>query len=415
MIRTVQKSKISGAVRVPSSKSDTQRALLLAALTQGKSILQNPGKSGDELAMMQAVQQLGAKITQLNEREIQIEGITQIPEINQISMEESGLGFRLMASVLALFDKKTTLLASGSLLQRPMGFFEEILPRLGAQVNSNNGFPPLEIRGPIHGNEITVDGSLSSQFLSGLLIALPFAEGDSLIHVRELKSIPYIDMTLRTLEKFGIKIEHTDYGKFTIKGGQQSRACHYAIEGDWSSASYWLTAAALGMDITVQNLDMESLQADRMITEVFRQANCTILNDVNGIRVNGTQRRAFEADLTHAPDLFPALAAFASLTPGKSILYGTERLLHKESNRAASILEEFSKLGCKIQLRENTMHIEGISHINGCGVDSHHDHRIAMSLAVLGLFSENPVTIHNAESVAKSYPSFWEDLSLLEG
>ncbi len=219
-------------------------------------------------------------------------------------------------------------------------------------------------------------------------------------------------MTLDSLQQFGIEIKHDHYRSFQIRGEQQPKARNYLIEGDWSSAAYWLVASALGLDISVSGLNTSSLQADRRILDVFLDAGCNILRS-DSLEIDGRQRKAFEADLTHCPDLFPALAAFASLTPGKSVLKGTQRLLHKESNRAQAIYEEFSKLGCRISLQNDEMHIEGVSQITGSEVYSRGDHRIAMSLAVLALFSDETVTIKDAESVSKSYPSFWEDLERL--
>ncbi len=175
MIRQVGKAVYSGKIHIPASKSDSQRALLLAALAEGKSTLRNVGQSADEQAMLQAIQTLGAKVFRFNERDIQIEGLNALAPFSALNMQESGLGFRLMASVLALFDRPVRLEASGSLLNRPMDFFETVLPQLGAKVNTTEGFPPLQIQGPLNGGEINIDGSLSSQFLSGLLIALPLA------------------------------------------------------------------------------------------------------------------------------------------------------------------------------------------------------------------------------------------------
>lgn len=415
MTKLVRQAVYSGEIRVPSSKSDTQRALLLAALAKGKSTLKNIGHSADERAMLNAIQQLGAIVHCVNENTLEIDGIKATPQSDRVSMEESGLGFRLMASVLALFNKEIILEAAGSLEKRPMHFLEEVLPLLGAEIRSEKGFPPLSVRGPLHGGAVTADGSLSSQFLSGLLIALPLAKGNSILTVRDLKSIPYIDMTVSTLEKFGISIINENYKIFRIKGNQLLHPCHYTIEGDWSAASCWLAASALGCDIRLSNLNTESLQADKLILDIFRRANCEIILKSGKISVHGSRRQAFEADLTHAPDLFPALAAFAALTPGKSILKGTNRLIHKESNRARAILEEFTKLGCTIRLENDNMLIEGTDRIQSDEVNAHGDHRIAMSLAVLGMFSQKGIRITGAESVSKSYPSFWEDLSSLEG
>lgn len=410
----VSKMVLEGEVTIPSSKSDTQRALLLAALGSGKSILWNVGKSKDEKAMLTAIQSLGAQVLFTKNRSIEIIGINRITNPLHLFLSESGLGVRIMASVAALFNQEITLNGEGSLCERPMDFFEKIFPQFKVKIETNEGKIPLKIKGPIQGNKIELDGSLSSQFLSGLLIALPLAQGNSLLHVSNLTSIPYVQMTLNTLDRFGIKIDNKDFKKFIIQGNQKVIPCEYYIEGDWSAASYWLTASALGYNVGVSNLNLSSLQADKAILDVFRTANCKIISDDTLIKIDGTQRTSFEIDLTHCPDLFPALAVFASLTPGRSKLIGINRLIHKESNRADIICKEFSKVGCRIKLRENEMYIEGTNQLLGAQTSSHNDHRIAMSLAILGLFSEKEIEIEGAEAVQKSYPDFWNDLEKLK-
>lgn len=413
MIQRIKKEHYSGSITIPSSKSDTQRALILAFLAEGVSTLIHVGSSEDEKAILNAIQELGAKVEYVNSSELKIQGISQLLEEKSISVGESGLGIRLLTSVAAIFDKKITLQGKGSLVTRPMDFFDSILPLFKVNVKTNSGLIPIEIKGPLIGRTIDLDGSLSSQFLSGLLISLPLSEKDSELNVKDLKSIPYVQMTLNSLSKFGIQIKNDDFKRFNIQGKQKVKATTYTIEGDWSSASYWLVASALGFDISVKNLNLESLQADKEILAIFEKANCKITSSENNITIDGKDRKAFTADLTHCPDLFPALAVFASLTPGKSILIGTNRLIHKESNRAKAILEEFSKLGCQISRQENEMQIEGIDKLELNSVDSHHDHRMAMSLAILGMFCDEEITIQNTEVVSKSYPTFWDDLNSL--
>jgi 3-phosphoshikimate 1-carboxyvinyltransferase len=294
-----------------------------------------------------------------------------------------------------------------------MHFFEEILPQFGAKVKSQNGYIPIEIEGPMHGSEISLDGSLSSQYLSGLLMALPLLETESRLSVENLKSIPYVQMTLNTLTQFGIEIQHQNFEQFIIAGKQKYLPTNYIIEGDWSAASYWLVASALGQNIKISGLSLTSLQADKAILKAFETANCTIIFDENQISIEGNKRKSFQFDATHCPDLFPALATFAALCDGRSDIKGISRLKHKESDRGEVLKSEFEKLGVNIVLNEqdDTMHIYGKNSIEGGKVNSHNDHRIAMCLAIAGMFAEAEIEIDEAESVGKSYLNFWEDFT----
>ncbi len=414
MIYKVKNKNYGGKICIPSSKSDSQRAILAAGLCTKISKIQNVGKSADEKVMLKAIEDLGAKITKNEDNSISIQGVNYLNNEIEISCGESGLSSRLLISVSSVFDKKIKLSASGSLLNRSMKLVFDILPTINVEINSNEDFLPATVKGPIKSGEITIDGSMSSQFLSGLLMALPLVKGDSTIHVENLTSTPYIEMTLNTLSKFGIFIENKNNNKFFIKGNQVYKKTDYTIEGDWSSASYWLVASALGKEIEVFGLLKESLQADKLILTALKNANCEIIWSSNSLKVKGKQRKAFEFDATHCPDLFPALASLAALTNGISRIKGVHRLKYKESDRGKSIQEEFQKLGVKVQFEEDLMLIHGTKIIEGGKVFAHHDHRIAMCLAILGMFSQSEIEIENAESVTKSYPNFWEDLEGLE-
>jgi 3-phosphoshikimate 1-carboxyvinyltransferase len=406
--------KYHGTVCIPSSKSDGQRALIIAALCTESTIIENLGTSNDELSVLRAIEELGVKIRNISQNSIEITGISKIDCPKKINLGESGLGFRLMTSVVSLFDFEVILDGEGSLRKRPMEFFKDTLSQFGVEVKSENSFLPLKVTGPILGNEIEIDGSLSSQFLSGLLIALPFSKNKSVIHVKNLNSIPYIDMTIASLTKFGIEVKNEDYKRFEINGNQKAKATKYPVEGDWSSAAFWLVASALGQKIKVSNLNLESLQADKRIIEILQDSNC-ILEESNGeLSFNGENRRNLNVNLTHCPDLFPILAVYAALTPGKNKLIGTSRLIHKESNRALALQKEFNKLNINLELSDNEMIIQGEKRIFGAEIDAHNDHRIAMAFGILGMFTVSQISINNSECISKSYPSFWEDLDGLK-
>jgi 3-phosphoshikimate 1-carboxyvinyltransferase len=412
MEKRIEPGQRKGSVAIPASKSDGQRAYLSAALANGRSVISGSGSSNDELAMLAAIQALGAVITYAN-NELIINGIEKFPSSATVSAGESGLGIRLLGMVCAVHNGNFVITGTGSLVSRPMDFFEEVIPVLGGECLTNLGKLPLEIVKPVNGGEARVDGSLSSQFISGLLMALPLAERNSVLHVKELKSSPYVGMTLQTLQRFGIEIQHENLKTFRIKGGQRYRPAHYRIDADWSSASYWLVAAAIGHDISLTGLNFSSPQADKALLDFLMMANCRIIRSEHELTVDGFQRRAFTVDATDCPDLFPALVTLAAFCEGRSVIKGAHRLVHKESNRARALQSEFRKLGLQIELSEDEMTIHGKGVLEGGITDAHHDHRIAMCLAVAGLSARNAVIIHGAEAVGKSYPSFWETLEAL--
>jgi 3-phosphoshikimate 1-carboxyvinyltransferase len=283
---------------------------------------------------------------------------------------------------------------------------------LGVEVKDGGGFLPIEVKGPIHGGEICVDGSVSSQFITGLLLALPLAEEDTTLHVSSPVSTPYIDMTIDTARRFGVEIMHNegDYTQFFIEGGQQYTATDLSIEGDWSGAASILVAGAIAGEVTIKNISTLSKQADTAICRALERAGAGLIIEQDSITVSKRKLRAFEFDATNSPDLFPALAALAAAAEGESVIIGTERLRHKESDRAETIQREYEKLGIEVDISENNiMRIHG-GEIRPATTYSHNDHRIAMSIAVSALRCEGEVIIEGAECVEKSYPTFFEDL-----
>jgi 3-phosphoshikimate 1-carboxyvinyltransferase len=413
MIQEIHPAILKGEILIPPSKSDSQRAILCACLADGKSMLKNCGESEDELNMLNTINEIGAKVQRIESNSIEICGINKFPISKTIQVGESGLGLRLLTSICAANEGEFVLEGSGTLLKRPMNFFDETFPKLKVDFHSNNGYLPFRIKGPMTEATLTVDGSQSSQYISGLLMAFPILSGTTYLKVENLKSIPYLEMTIKTLKEFGITIEHQNFEEFIIAGNQHYLPTEYTIESDWSSASYWIVAAALGSDILIKGLSMASLQADKKILEALATANCTLINFENGFKVEGENRKPFHFNATHCPDLFPALTTLAALTPGISTIEGVHRLSTKESNRAEALQQEFQKLGIKIEFQEDKMVIHGQSIIIGGRVESHHDHRIAMCLGIAGIFANSPVFIENSEVVSKSYPNFWIDLKEL--
>jgi 3-phosphoshikimate 1-carboxyvinyltransferase len=402
-----------GKIAIPASKSDGQRAYLAAALAKGTSRITGWGESKDEQAMRKAINDLGARVIVSPDGELEITGWEEFPAKRRISAGESGLGIRLLSFVCAAYNGTITIDGQGSLVNRPMTVIEEQLPHFEAVCRSKNGFVPLEIQGPMQGATVSVDGSLSSQFISGLLMALPLANGDSTLNVSDLKSGPYVEMTLQTLKAFGIRIDHRNLAHFSIPGNQVYQPTYYQVDADWSSAGYWLIASALGHNLEIAGLRNDSLQADKALLGFLEAANCEVVNSNGVIRVNGNHRRSFEVDATNCPDLFPALVTLAAYCNGKSVIRGAGRLVHKESHRGLTLQSEFGKLGVQIDLEDDRMIIHGTGNVNGGEVQSHHDHRIAMCLAIAGLNACSPVIVHDAEAVSKSYPGFWDDLEQL--
>lgn len=367
----------------------------------------------DTLSALNCIKMLGAKAERTDEHTIVVEGGVK-PQGNLLSVGESGLSARLFTPIAALCSEPIVISGEGTLLYRPMDMMIQPLRALGVDVRDGGGRLPIEVCGPMRGGEITVDGSVSSQFITGLLLALPLAEQDTVINVSRAVSKPYLDMTIDIASHFGVAIEHNDYEQFYVAGGQSYAPTTYSIEGDWSAAAMLLVAGAVAGEVTVGNISMLSKQADVAVCRALVAAGAELISEHDTITAAHRPLHGFEFDATHCPDLFPALATLAAAAEGESTIIGTHRLEHKESNRAEAIAREFGRLGIEVDLStDNVMKIRGGKIVGGVEVDSHGDHRMAMTLAVAGLISERGVTITGAECVAKSYPNFFEDIERL--
>lgn len=409
-------NRLKGSITPPCSKSYAQRALAAALLAKGRTTLRGIELCRDTRSAISVIESLGAEVEILDDNTLQITGGLN-PRTERLNVGESGLAARLFTPVASLHDEAIVIEGEGTLRHRPMSMMVVPLKELGVDVRDGGGRLPIEVCGPIRGGRVTVDGSMSSQFVTGLLIALPLAERDTTIEVEGLVSTPYIDMTLETLERFGVEVMYHegDYSEFYIEGGQEFKAVDYTIESDWSAAATIMVAAAIAGEVTVNNLSTLSRQADTAICRALERAGASLIIEENSITVAHRELEAFSFDATNCPDLFPALVALAAASEGVSTLYGIRRLRGKESDRGEVLKEEYAKLGIDIELDydEDVMRVVG-GMPEVAEVDSHDDHRIAMSLAVTALRLAEPITIKNSECVAKSYPSFFEDIEMLK-
>lgn len=414
MVVTVYPSSISGNVKAPASKSSMQRACAAALLSKGTTTILNPGSSNDDLAALDVITKLGAQIVSKTNEEIIIESNGVAPVSSSINCGESGLGIRMFTPLAALSNNPLTINGTGSLVKRPMHFFDEIFPKLGIEITSNNGHLPINIKGPLRPADIEIDGSLSSQFLTGLLMAYAAAgASDVSIKVRDLKSKPYIDLTLDVMKKFGVDVENHRYESFNFKKSEGFNAGQYTVEGDWSGGAFLLVAGAIAGKITVEGLSTESTQADKEIMKALIDSGAEIKSLENTITVGPSSLTAFSFDATDCPDLFPPLVALASFCEGTTFIKGVSRLAHKESNRGLTLQEEFGKMGIAIEMDEDVMRVYGGGELKGAVVHSHHDHRIAMACAVAALKANGETVIREAEAVDKSFPDFYDKISSL--
>lgn len=484
-------STIEGRIQAPPSKSYAQRAIAVAAMAEGRSVILSPGDSDDVVAAVNVVRQLGARVEKwplksgtpgcadagkvsagkrgrAEERGTEIDqgtgsernaevmedssvasgdrgveqgssvagggqgvverrsasgtgqgvdeglvvwGSLQRPD-GVLDCGEAGLSVRMFSAVASLFDSPVTLTGRGSLLKRPMVVIEESLRALGVECTTVNGCLPVTVRGPLPGGKAVIDGSFSSQVLTGILIASPYAASDVTLQVKDLKSRPYIDMTLRVMAAFGVEVGNRGYSEFLIRHGQRYLPREYRVEGDWSGAAFLLVAGATGGSVTVENLDTASPQADRAIVDALGMAGANVACGASEVTVSRGNLKAFEFDATDCPDLFPPLVSLAACCEGTTSIRGAGRLLHKESNRAATLSREFAKLGVEVEVTGDIMRIKGGGCIGGT-VESHGDHRIAMACAVAAVAAKGEVMIEDAGAVAKSYPLFFEDLERL--
>ncbi len=403
-----------GEVTLPPSKSDVHRAILCAALSKGKSVISPVDLSQDISATIDCAKALGAEIT-VEGNTAYVDGTNLFSSKEAVlNCRESGSTLRFFIPVAAVGGVNTTFIGKGRLPQRPIGIYLDCLPKAGVQCITQGGLP-LEINGKLQSGEFTVPGDVSSQFITGLLLALPLTDEDSKIVLSSsLESVGYINMTIRTMAKFGIKVEVTDYGYF-IKGGQSYKPCNYICEGDWSQAGFFMAAGALGGNVTLKGLRTDSIQGDKACMEIFSRFGAKVTIDSDKINVTADKLKGIEIDARQIPDLVPIFAVTAAFAEGTTNIYGAERLRIKESDRLNAICTCLKKIGVDVTEKPDGLIINGISQANGGCVEGYNDHRIVMSMSIAVEKSANFIEITDKESINKSYPAFFEDYKKIMG
>ncbi len=440
----------SAPLPMPVSKSFAQRAIIAAALAEGVSHLKGYTPCGDNEAAIQVARNLGAEVS-VEGTEVTIKGIAaQYGSLTQSELHvgESGLLTRMMIPVMAqLGSGPVTFTGEKTLLNRPLTGAKEIMETFGAKIDSIQ--VPLTVTGPLKTGRAEISGKHGSQLISGLLMALPFADKNSQLIVKDPKSIPYMFITLEVLKKFGIKIANDMQGGreflesggdwslctemiFKVKGGQRYKAADINLEGDWSAAANFLVAGAIFGKAELSGLDTTSLQADLSIMDILMDAGAS-LSQLDGRTGNITAQRAplqaFEVDASNCPDLFPIVAVLAAFCQGTSRIAGVGRLANKESDRAKAILGMLTQMGVQAQIEGDELVVKGYSLVErlmggspirsamtcgepgllkGGAYTSHHDHRMVMALKVASLGADSPITIDDEACVAKSFPQFNE-------
>lgn len=414
---TVFPGKVSGVITAPASKSSMQRACAAALVRRRSSIIHNPGISNDDIASQGVIQTLGATITKQEDDSLLIDSSSaaKVGQQLEVHFGESGLGIRMFTPIAATLESAIHITGEGSLLTRPMNFFDEVLPQLDVKIESNNGKLPLDIKGPLVPKDIAVDGSLSSQYLTGLLLAYAALDAKNVtITVENLKSKPYVDLTLKVMSDFGLKVPtNNNYERFVFDDSstKSDKTIEYAVEGDWSGGAFLLVAGAIAGQLTVKGLDPQSTQADKAILQALQDSKCQLSIGFDQIEIGKPlELKPFRFDATECPDLFPPLVALAANCKGDSMIEGVSRLAHKESDRGVTLQEEFGKMGIAVELKGDVMIVHGGTGIKSSTTHSHHDHRIAMACAVAALNADGPIVIEEAPAVKKSYPNFYDHM-----
>jgi 3-phosphoshikimate 1-carboxyvinyltransferase len=412
MIAKVKKSEVWGEVEAPPSKSYTHRSIVIGSLGRYAKI-ERPLLSADTLATVGACRAMGAEIS-VGDDQLEIAGVIGIPKVpdDVINAANSGTTLRLCLSMAALADGATVFTGDASLRTRPNGPLIKALNDLGAICFSTrfNGLAPIVVQGPMKGGEIFIEGGISSQFISSLLISSPFAKRDTTINIKgELKSRPYVEVTLEMMEKAGAKVA-TDYKEFQIESYQEYGLKSYRIPGDFSSASYMLAAGALAGKVTVENL-FESKQGDAAIMEHLLDMGANVYWDTEkgSVTVEQAELRGIDIDVGATPDLVPTLAVLAACAKGTTHITNAAHVRYKETDRLHAITTELKKMGVDIVEEPDGLIINGGT-LKGAKVNGYDDHRIVMALAVAGLVAAGTTSIDTAESVDISYPGFFSDL-----
>lgn len=408
MLLKVRKSETCGSVRIPGSKSHTIRALFIAGLAEGRSVLTSPLISEDALSAAAACRAFGAGVEKNGDRFI-VEGFCGKPSVpeNIIDVGNSGTTLRFGLMTAGLIDGYTVFTGDNQIRRRPLGPLIDAMNRLGAKVFSTrgNGMAPAVVRGRLKGGCTELD-AVTSQYLSSILIHAPLLESDTEIILSRLNEVPYVGMTLWWLDNQGIQYANDHFKRFYIKGGQKYKAFNAAIPGDFSSATFFMVLAAIsGGEFVLMNLDMTDPQGDKKVLDYLQCMGAVVNHKHDGIYIKGNMLRGMEIDMNATPDALPAMAVAGCFAQGETRLVNVPQARLKETDRIHVMCTELKKMGADITELPDGMVIRE-SRLKGCRVCGHDDHRVVMALAVAGLSTEGETVIETAEAMNVTFPEF---------
>lgn len=404
----------NGTVNVPPSKSDVHRAIICAAMANGVSRISPVALSNDIKATIGCIKALGADAV-LENNVLTVDGTNMYKNKTALlDCGESGSTLRFFIPIAAVGNINATFVGKGKLPQRPIGIFTEALPKAGTVCKTEGGLP-LEIKGQLKSGIFEIPGNVSSQFITGLLLALPILEGDSeIVLTSPLESVGYIAMTIRTMKQFGVNIQATEKG-WHIKGGQSYKTCDYTTDGDWSQAAFFMVLGAVSGKVTVKGVAKDSTQGDKKCAEILARFGAKVTQLDNEVTVEKRELKAITIDASQIPDLVPVLSVCAAFAEGTTKIINAERLRIKECDRLKATAELLNNLGGKVKELSDGLEITGISSLKGGNVNGYNDHRIVMSAAVCAARSDEDITATFAMSINKSYPDFYIDYNSIGG
>lgn len=417
-------SKLKGKVLVPSSKSMGHREIICAGLAEGTSIVDNISISKDIEATCRCLKALGVKIESVassfaGRTALKIIGTGKIfANSSAVDCGESGSTLRFFIPLGAMLGEPFTFVGHGKLVSRPLQAYYDIFSEQAIDYTNESGQLPLTVNGRLQAGTYRLPGNISSQFVSGLLFALPLLEGDSVIELTSsLESASYVDMTLSCLAKYGIKVINENHQRYFISGGQRYQAHNSNVEGDWSQAAFWAVGGALGKGVTCEGVDFDVLQGDRVIVDIMKSMKAVLHQEGFSLHIEGGKTQGTTIDAADCPDIIPVLTVLASVSSGRTEIINAGRLRIKECDRLAAISRELNKLGAAVTELPEGLIIEGTPEglKGGAEVDAWNDHRIAMSLAIAAQCCSEPIVLTGAGSVSKSYPEFWQDYQSVGG
>lgn len=391
----LQNSSLSGTVLLPPSKSVAHRALICSYLAGGGTV---------------------SPLVDSKDMEATIGVINSLKKGESVlNCIESGSAVRFLIPVVASLGKSATFIGEGSLIPRTLKEYVELLPKHGVEVESGGGVP-FSVSGKLKNGNFEIAGDVSSQYVTGLLLALANLEGDSaLVLTTPLQSKPYVDITIGVMKDYGVDVKETDFG-YLIKGSQKFNVIDYTVEGDWSHAAFFLAAGAIGGNVSLSGLKADSVQGDKRIIDILKRFGAEVTVENNLINCRKSKLNGIEIDASDIPDMVPSLAVIGAFANGKTVIQGAQRLRFKESDRIESVVYNLRAMGVEVEETDDGMIITGCAeNIHGVKMKGFNDHRIVMAFSVAALFAKGESEIDDAESINKSYPSFFEDYNRLGG